>query len=260
MADCYIVRRGGGGGKAKGSPVIAVASASALPSSADVGTIAIISSIAVNDVYVNVTAPATPETGDVHIVPDASGMLKYQIGNAQIGFSTVYQYSGAEWVKVSAYQQTESGWKSSSLYLYNKGDKCDAVTGGWNRYSSYSAVVNFNSDHIYMDEGDNGYHQSAIQTANKILLSGFTKLKCECVNSGGQVYNSFYLGIFSSRGSGYQQGNESWTPGTVVASKGEDTKGTLEITLDITQYAAASYYVGIKSSTVLQVNKIWLEA
>ena len=72
-----------GGGKEKASKVISVANASALPSSADVGTIAIISSIAVNDVYVNVTAPATPETGDVWITPDAAAEnWSYIIGNA----------------------------------------------------------------------------------------------------------------------------------------------------------------------------------
>jgi hypothetical protein len=111
-----------------------------------------------------------------------------------------------------------------------------------------------------MDEGNNGYHESAIQTVNKIPLSGFAKLKCECVNGGGQISNAFLLRLYSSRGSGYQEGSESWTDGSVVAQGGSDNKGTLEVTLAISQYAAASYYVGILSHTVLQVNKIWLEA
>lgn len=246
------------GGGAKGCKVVAAASASALPSSADVGTIAVISSIAVNDVYASVTEPAVKEIGDVWIVPDASGLLFYQIGNAQIGFNTLYQYNGSKWVKVSAYQQTENGWETGVLYLYNKGDQCTAVTGGWNRYSSYSAVVDFNSDHISMDEGDNGYHVSQVQTVNKIPFSGFTKVKCECVNGGGQVLNNFYLAIYSSRGSGYQ--DSGWDNGTEVAEIASNTKGSVTITLDVSKYASGSYYVGVESETVLQVNKIWLEA
>ena len=258
MGECFIARRGGGG--VNGATVVNAESDAYLPATAKVGTICIISGIKPNKVYVSVDEPSTPVAGDLWILPDNDGMFYYQIGHVCVMFNTAFQYNGSEWVKCSVYQLTENGWKEPAMYLYYKGDLCADVTGGWNRYSSYSAVVEFNDDHIYMDEGNNGYHNSAIQTVELIPFSGFSKLKCQCVNSGGQVRNQFYLRIYSSQGNGYMYSNEAWTDGTVVAEQSSSALETVELSLDISGYNDETYYVGIKSDTVLEVNAIWLEA
>lgn len=258
MADCFITRRGGGGGKAKGSHVIAVASASALPLSADVGTIAIISSIAVNDVYVNVTAPATPETGDVWITPDAAAEnWSYIIGNAVIPFATVQQYNGSAWVEVDTYQYDGSEWVAGSWYLLD-----GAKTGvAWSTYYAYGGTASKVSTGYKIMAANGGNQPAAIQTSSKVDLTGYSKLCCRAKNEAIGGNFPFEFGIQSSQA--YSDGN-SYNGIKVItdnsaARKVYSTTGEFTLSLDISKYSG-KYYIGISSGGYPSyIYEVWLE-
>lgn len=55
-------------------------------------------------------------------------------------------------------------------YLYNKGDVCNWVSGGWSKNNN--SYVEFKQDIIYL-ESNNDIKQSSIQTQNKINLTNF---------------------------------------------------------------------------------------
>ena len=248
-----------GGGKEKASKVISVANASALPSSADVGTIAVISSIAVNDVYVNVTAPATPETGDVWITPDAAAEnWSYIIGNAVIPFVTVQQYNGSAWVKVDTYQYDGSEWVAGSWYLL------DGSTEGvpWSTYYAYGGKAAKVSTGYKITGANGGNQPGAIQTSSKVNLTGYSKLCCRGKNDNDMKANfPFELRIQS--GKAYSSGSSydgiyvitnNSVAGTSVYGAGE-----FSVSIDISKYQS-SYYIGASSGhESTYIYEVWLE-
>ena len=73
-------------------------------------------------------------------------------------------------------------------YLYNVGDRCTAITGGWFSKVLVTDIPNltynsatFESTHIrlYAKYDSSYYLYSAVQTANKVDFTGFTKLCAE---------------------------------------------------------------------------------
>lgn len=131
----------GGGGSDLNFKIIAVASESALPSSAAENTIAVITTTPISEWEMSaVTSPtwSAPE-GYVYITTRAS-----YLGDG-IGFNAIkknglwvhptgcQQYVSGAWVQKTAkiYQNGAwTGWMGKTL-LYNSGDECQSITGGW---------------------------------------------------------------------------------------------------------------------------------
>lgn len=88
-----------------------------------------------------------------------------------------------------------------TLMLYNYGDQCEFVTGGWKTVGNQPGSIVFNSDHIYWSHAEGSNVDSAVVTNNLIDFSGYTKLRfeveysgitywCRCGYSPNQVYDN----------------------------------------------------------------------
>ena len=73
-------------------------------------------------------------------------------------------------------------------YLYNVGDRCTAITGGWYDKALVTDIPNLSSGYTYFESTHirlyakyvtGTYLYSAVQTANKVDFTGFTKLCAE---------------------------------------------------------------------------------
>ena len=76
-----------------------------------------------------------------------------------------------------------SEWKKfgglDKLYLYNKGDQCNDLTGGWGGFVNYGGggSATFNDDYIELKSSASGSNnQYAISTFNKIDTSNYDSL------------------------------------------------------------------------------------
>lgn len=108
--------------------------------------------------------------------------------------------SGA-WYSVPKLEATGDSetWKQvwpKRLYLYNEGDECIDITGGWVNTSSSNksyATKKSNSLSVYSNANDGTYY-GALSTYNKIPIVKYKKL-CACFDVNyGQVQLSSFAG------------------------------------------------------------------
>lgn len=75
-------------------------------------------------------------------------------------------------------------WLDKVTYLFNAGDQCESVTGGWEIYSQDDgAYAEFSPDVMYI--GGSDYNWVRVNTSKKINLSGFSRLCINIVAIGG---------------------------------------------------------------------------
>ncbi len=238
--------------------VYAVASAEALPETAKTGTIAIISETTVAKVHVRVDEPSTPALGDVWIYPSLTAPRTYTIGLAVIPFAVVRQYDGSEWIKVSIYQYDGSEWISGLLYLLD-----GAMEGvEWCTYYTYAGKAEKVSDGYKITGSNGGNQPGMIQTAQKVDITGFSKLHCVGRNDTEMTQNfPFLIGIQSNQA--YSDAG-SYEGAYVIrdksaASVSHAAEGDFDLTVDISKYSG-EYYIGSTSGhESTWVYQIWLE-
>ena len=259
MGDCYIVRRGGGA--VKGSKVINVSGASALPSNAENGTIAVVSATAVKNVYVQDAAPSSPQKGDLWFT-QGNGAIIYVLGGVSVQVNTSSQYNGSSWVVVSVYQKMESGWLSNKLYLMNGSDRAIDITGGWRTQGYYGGTATDHGSYYRIVPANQGNQVAAIQTENKIDLTNYSKLYFHGnVEAVSGVTLDWYrrCGIMSAVLSSASTGAPSSNAGSFAASAiTPHANGEYTISLDISTYSG-TYYVAQVSSDTVQIDQIWME-
>ena len=94
------------------------------------------------------------------------------------------------WVKIAALERGK--------YLYNVGDKCTALTGGWGSGNSVvapnlvSGTATFNADHVLLNNfvrPTSNYRLGGVRTVNKINFDGFTKICAEVEITDITVYD-----------------------------------------------------------------------
>lgn len=134
MAEIFGYPIMGGGGNDLNVKVIAVASESALPTTAAENTIAVITTTGITSYVFASTAPTSP----------VEGMVWFATGTASaVGFNAVkrnglwvyptgcQQYVSGAWVPKVAKIYQNGAWRVWSRHLYNAGDECVDETGGW---------------------------------------------------------------------------------------------------------------------------------
>lgn len=134
MAEIFGYPIMGGGGSDLNFKVIAVASESALPSTAAENTIAVITTAAITSYVFSSTAPTSP----------AEGMVWFATSTAStVGFNAIkknslwvyptgcQQYVSGAWVSKTAKTYKSGAWVVWSRYLYNAGNEYTDKTGGW---------------------------------------------------------------------------------------------------------------------------------
>ena len=144
------------------------------------------------------------------------------------------QYISGALVNVIANIYQNGKWVDWSLYLYNYGDECGDITGGWESVYIYtegygnagSLTKNSNNLQIKASSKSN----IAVRTANKIDLTDYNtiKIKSQCVSNN---YNSYVLHACV-----YSSGNYSAGTSGAAASKslGYSTE-VKEFSLDVSE-------------------------
>lgn len=80
--------------------------------------------------------------------------------------------------------------------LYDSGDECTALTGGWERYGYNSGVFEKNADHIYATGVGNAKNTNGFGTVNSVSVNGHSKLcmiikaDYEDVDTGRNAYST----------------------------------------------------------------------
>lgn len=239
--------KGGGDVTAK-----AYASEDVLPTSADDGEIAVISTTAAENVYVQSAEPSEPATGDLWITYSASGNHPANAGNVIVYPTNAYQYAEGSWAKIPMFIWGNGRWNSAIMYLLNADDECVDITGGWDVYGEASAMATKTSKGFDIYAQNTGYQRAGIQTKQAIDISEYSRI----IFVGKVVsYYGYYPSHFGI------QTEKASAVGEIVntAAKVAVTKaGEYRLTLDVTSYSG-SYYVGILSGSQLEVTQIIME-
>lgn len=124
----------GGGGSSLNFKVIAVASESALPSTAAENTIAVITTTPITSYVFSSTVPTSPMEGMVWFTTGTSSAASFNAikKNGLWVYPTgCQQYVSGAWVSKVPKIYQNGAWRVWSRYLYNAGDECVDETGGW---------------------------------------------------------------------------------------------------------------------------------
>lgn len=207
---------GGSGGGGLNFAVKQYADAAELPASAAENTIAIITAETMTSWAFDAVAPADPAEGMVWIEVGAASEVAFNLlkKNAVYVYPvSVWQYIAGAWSTVDAYIRQKSAWTQfseliTSVYLYNAGDVCEAVTGGYAAFSlkptsnpasngspsiSYGEnAMTISSDTAYATNG------GIVRTSKKVDVTSFKKLVWEGERTGGAQAN---ISVWSSMGS-----------------------------------------------------------
>lgn len=242
------------GGGTSNTKVINVASAAKLPASADVGTIAIISSTAVGKVTVSETQPSSPGSGDVWVTPGASGVIMIVSKGVPYAISVIKQYSGSAWTEVVCTQYMADGWMQLTVYLLDGADDCVSQSGGWKGVIANKATVTRNATNYYLAGYNNGAQQCELQSVNKVDMSPYSKLKAEVSFSTlGEYGDYFTFGVNKAANA-----TPSWDTSTYLALQSISATGSQTVTVDVTsvkQSGIITFFTG----GYLYVTKVWLE-
>lgn len=235
--------------------VLAVTTAAGLPETARNGTIALISPLAVEKVYVMRTAPENPYKGDVWM-RQGSGLITYQTGTVFVTVNETKQYDGAAWIKRDTYQYL-NGWQREAVYLLEAADTCSDVTGGWGNYKAYGGTC-VKTDDGYLFTVENGGNQRGhMQTLNMIDLTEFSKICFQ--GEVTQYYLEVKCGIQNEKAAdGPDLSDQPEWYGNVAYSAYTGGAGPFTIELDISNITG-SYYVGLSSGSFALVSRIWME-
>ena len=182
------------------------------------------SSPAENTIWVNTDIPIPSYALSAAESEEPSeGMVWIKIGNSSpVGFSVlkknavyVYpisamQYIDGAWVAKTAMSYIDGEWVGWIVYLYNKGDECSNITGGWsitNRYtgSTYRAPsITRGSDSMTVSSSvstiNANNENGCVETNNAIDLTDYTTLtfvvsNCQFSTDWDGNMNYAYLGV-----------------------------------------------------------------
>lgn len=161
-------------------------------------------------------------------------------------------YGDGVWNRVDAYMYLSGAWvhiASAVVYLYNKGDTCDAVSGGWEaaRWYINSGATGSVPGLTYGDSSLTVRYtggEGLLETRASVNLD---KIRKVCAVISGNTSTNSYLAV--STGSG-----ERGFPPNQKASKSL-FNGTVE--LDVSALSG-NYFVGFRVRGNFTVEAVWL--
>lgn len=200
MADAFITRRGGRSGGAGGAELVIVGGTTS-PEKATHNTIWINTNKEITSYALTATEPTNPVEGMAWVIIGKSGAVKMAspVGGDWI---TVYplsakQYVNGAWADVEAKSYQNGVWVDWITYLYNFGNNCAAITGGWSLKQSAYDGINFveNNGGGIMIFQRGATSEGIAGTNNPIDMSGYTKL---CINMATTGNGPFLIGVMPS--------------------------------------------------------------
>lgn len=207
----------------------------------------------------------TPEQGMVWFRTGTSSPLAFEPfkGYAFKVYPVMcYQYINREWKERSSGIYQGGNWKYFNKFLFNNGDTCNWITGGWTSEDATSmfgypiAGVSIGNTLGVNTQSTQNYNISgALSTVNKIDFSEIDAIRVKGTISGYSGSAACVLYISSVRGNANQ--NVAFWP---VATKG----GSFEFIQDVSSYDG-EYYVclgaetqslGVGNTTSMHVSEI----
>lgn len=212
-------------------------------------------------------APAEPAEGNVWFTTGTSSQVAFDAlkkNSIMVYPISAKQYVSGAWVNVTAKSYHDGKWVDWIVYLYNSGDSCVDLTGGYTAVAmSWSSstpnknapTVTNNDDHMLISQisGAGG----AVYTEKKIELSGFKTLYFDgMISCNTNNLERANLSIWSDIGT-YKETNR------VAMMKADNLEGvkTLDISSLTGEYHIGFYLYNAGGDTTSEVklNKMWLE-
>lgn len=209
------------------------------------------STVGIMDAATGERIDAEPKTGEyVFSVPYAGTWIVASFDGADFDSSANQAY---ETVTISAQSPYAMLELSYYLVLFDNGNQCAEVTGGWKVQNGSNANSAINSNNIYIGfintNTSGGGH--AAHTINKVALSGYNTLKATLNVTHLEGSNKIQFGIV---GTANRTGN-SFVANTSIGTTGEQT-----VSVDVSAYNNNSYYVIFEGLyTRATISKVWLE-
>ena len=210
------------------------------------------------------TAPESPIAGMVWIMTEATGSVNANLlkkNAVTVCLTAAIQYIGGSWVNKAAYIYQGASWvqfSSELIYLYNTGNQCTNITGGWTVFNySSSATTRLSTDCIIGDYNNiNGAH-AVVKTNNKIKFpyGNFKTLKI-LIDVTNQINASAYpnrFGLYTLSGI-----NDGTSQGFALQATCKEIGTGKQYSLDIST-AKGDFYVAWLNVGKAKVYKIWLE-
>ena len=145
------------------------------------------------------------------------------------------------------------------LHLYNQGDECTDITGGWRAYpyqlSGWGGALapTLIKGSSSMDASLSGAYTGAVATVRAIPMDGYSKLYA-LVSSATQMHTGTSLCTAP-----VTSGEASETGCTTIATHGE-TVTDKEICIDISQISGTQHVIfRLVSSCNITIKQVWLE-
>ena len=243
MGIVFLHGNGGSGGGSGGGSELTIVGGTTRPATATQNTIWVNTDTEITDYTLSGAEPTSPVEGMVWITIGASGSIKMAspVGGDWI---TVYplsakQYISGAWVGKAAESYQNGEWVEWIRYLYNKGDECTDITGGWR--------FDFTPGSQYWSKG------TGTKNANSITLSGSNRQELAAVTTKKvDVTNISTLFVevdnftFSGSGTNYNGVlgiTNNADGGSTVSQKTFKVNGTH--TLDVSEFTGV-YYVCVR--------------
>lgn len=228
-----------------------------------------------NDIWVNTDTPITSWIfSATEPSPAEAGMVWITVGTAstaefnalkknsiQVYPMSAKQYIGGAWVEKTAKSYLGGGWVDWRRYLYNCGDECTDVSGGWSGYAykSSDSGSTVNAPTVTKGTGSitvkqNGYNSSsakyyagALFSEKAVDLSNYGTMKINVTEFSGSSAN---LVVTKTKGNNY-----------TIAGKVE-IKSTGAFSVDVSSLSG-DYYValmiqGVQNATTVTFTEIFL--
>lgn len=253
----------GGGGAALNFKVVRYDPGAELPASAAENIIAVFTNVDIAGWYFSPTQPENMKQGEVWFLTGASSSVAFNaLKKNSIEVCPIYakQYVNGELVSVEAKTYQNGKWIDWITYLFNNGDECIDITGGWTSegftFGTTKVVEAVNSGSlIRMEYSGSGIVAIIKGTKEKINLTNINKIriryKCAYNTSAS---TTMQFGVAS--GTEVQVNNRAANI-SLNDTTGNDVDAYLDVSmLDGEYYVVASVYAensGIKLFAIAEV-------
>jgi len=234
MGEGLIVRRGGGA-----NLNYKVFGGTSAPSSPAANTIWVNTSTAITSYVFSSEQPTSPVAGMVWFKTGNQSAVLFNAlkkNGIMLRPLSAKQYISGAWVTKTAKSYQGGEWLEwiADTYLYNAGDTCDAVTGGWqgrawkedSDTSASAPTITFNADSMVAATTGSNYARGVVEIKEDFDLTHFKTITA-IYSFSGTVSETASLFMVISRDSTYWGASEAVA--STALAKGTDKTATLDV-------------------------------
>lgn len=244
MGTCFLYGNGGGS-----DLNFKVVGGTTKPSSPSKNTIWVNTGTAITGWAFSTDAPGSPSAGMVWICVGNPSPVEMNVlrKNSIIVYPiAAYQYISSAWVSKTAMSYIGGAWCEWTRYLYNTGDECTSITGGWSAYaykqSGASSAVEATAPTVSRGSSSmtvrhnsswEGYKHGVVLTNNSVDVTNFSTLSINVTAYTLSASNEgLRLILTKTKGNGF----------SIIASCSLDSTGVKTVNISS---ISGNYYVGI---------------